>query len=70
MKTIGSKGASKKGILSFVFLALMISFIGGCGGGGDDSVIARLYRDVRAQTIYAGTTEIMKLIISRNLGFR
>ena len=41
------------------------------GGYGymEEYPIARLYRDVRPQTIYAGTTEIMKLIISRNLGF-
>ncbi len=30
--------------------------------------ICRLYRDVRALSIFAGTSEIMKLIISRNLG--
>ena len=42
------------------------------GGYGymEEYPIAKFYRDVRAQTIYAGTTEIMKLIISRNLGFR
>ena len=40
------------------------------GGYGymDEYPISRLFRDVRAQTIYAGTTEIMKLIISRNIG--
>lgn len=31
--------------------------------------IARAYRDSRAQTIYAGTTEIMKEIIGRAMGF-
>ncbi|MCA9949703.1 MAG: acyl-CoA dehydrogenase family protein [Anaerolineales bacterium] len=31
--------------------------------------IARLYLDTRVQTIYAGTTEIMKEIIGRSLGF-
>ncbi len=30
--------------------------------------IARAYLDSRVQTIYAGTTEIMKEIIGRNLG--
>ena len=42
------------------------------GGYGymEEYPICRLFRDVRAQTLYAGTTEIMKLIISRNLGFR
>jgi len=40
------------------------------GGYGymDEYPISRQYRDVRAQTLYAGTSEIMKLIISRNLG--
>ena len=42
------------------------------GGYGymEEYPICRLFRDVRSQTLYAGTTEIMKLIISRNLGFR
>ena len=42
------------------------------GGFGymEEYPIARFYRDVRAQPLYAGTTEIMKLIIARNLGFR
>jgi acyl-CoA dehydrogenase len=30
--------------------------------------IARAYIDARIQTIYAGTTEIMKEIIGRSLG--
>ena len=32
--------------------------------------ICRHYRDVRGHTLFAGTTEIMKLIISRKLGFK
>jgi acyl-CoA dehydrogenase len=32
--------------------------------------ICRIYRDVRSLSIFAGTSEIMKLIISRNLGLR
>lgn len=41
------------------------------GGYGvmEEYPIARFYRDVRAHTLYAGTTEIMKLIIARRLGF-
>ncbi|MBN1571581.1 MAG: acyl-CoA dehydrogenase family protein [Deltaproteobacteria bacterium] len=40
------------------------------GGYGymEEYLIARLFRDVRVHTIYAGTTEIMKLIISRLMG--
>lgn len=40
------------------------------GGYGymEEYLIARLFRDVRIHTIYAGTTEIMKLIISRMMG--
>ena len=30
--------------------------------------ISRIYQDVRALSILAGTTEIMKLIIARSLG--
>jgi len=42
----------------------------GSYGYMEEYPIARLFRDARAQTLYAGTTEIMKLIIARNLGFR
>ncbi|HNR30606.1 MAG TPA: acyl-CoA dehydrogenase family protein, partial [Candidatus Hydrogenedentes bacterium] len=31
--------------------------------------IARAYADARAQTIYGGTTEIMKEIIGASMGF-
>jgi acyl-CoA dehydrogenase len=30
--------------------------------------VARAYLDARVQTIYGGTTEIMKEIVGRNLG--
>ncbi len=42
------------------------------GGYGymEEYRICRLYRDVRALSIFAGTSEIMKLIVSRNLGLR
>ncbi|MEW5897645.1 MAG: acyl-CoA dehydrogenase family protein [Bacillota bacterium] len=41
------------------------------GGYGymEEYPIARFYRDVRAHTIYAGTSEVMKLIIAKRLGF-
>ena len=39
------------------------------GGYGfmDEYPISRLYRDARVMRIYAGTNEIMKLVIARNL---
>ncbi|MDT7609194.1 MAG: hypothetical protein QOI50_7077 [Pseudonocardiales bacterium] len=39
------------------------------GGYGymEDYPIARAYRDTRVTTIYGGTTEIMKLIIGRDI---
>lgn len=42
------------------------------GGYGymEEYRICRLYRDVRALSIYAGTSEIMKLIVARRLGFK
>ena len=41
------------------------------GGYGcmEEYPIARMYRDVRCHTIWAGTTEIMKSIVARSLGF-
>lgn len=42
------------------------------GGYGymEEYRICRLYRDVRALSIFAGTSEVMKLIISRDMGLR
>ena len=42
------------------------------GGYGymEEYRICRLYRDVRSLSIFAGTSEVMKLIVSRNLGLR
>jgi acyl-CoA dehydrogenase len=42
------------------------------GGYGymEEYRICRIFRDVRSLSIFAGTSEIMKLIISRNLGLR
>ena len=39
------------------------------GGAGymDEYLISRMYRDARVQTIYGGTNEIMKELISRTL---
>lgn len=39
-------------------------------GYSEEYRICRLYRDVRALSIFAGTTEIMKLIIARSLGLK
>lgn len=40
------------------------------GGYGymEEYPICRWYRDIRASSIYAGTTEIMKTIIAKDLG--
>jgi alkylation response protein AidB-like acyl-CoA dehydrogenase len=40
------------------------------GGWGymEEYPIARAYRDARVQTIYGGTTEIMKEIVGKSLG--
>jgi alkylation response protein AidB-like acyl-CoA dehydrogenase len=34
-----------------------------------ETPVARAWRDSRVQTIYGGTTEVMKEIIGRGLGF-
>ena len=44
-----------------------LQFLGGWGYM-EEYPIARAYRDARVQTIYGGTTEIMKEIIGRSLG--
>jgi len=44
-----------------------VQFHGGYGYM-EEYAIARIFRDARVQTIYAGTSEIMLLIISRQLG--
>jgi alkylation response protein AidB-like acyl-CoA dehydrogenase len=30
--------------------------------------VCRAYRDARVQTIYAGSTEVMKIIIAKSIG--
>ena len=42
------------------------------GGYGymEEYRICRLFRDVRCLPLIAGTTEIMKLIVARNLGLK
>ncbi|MFH1137002.1 MAG: acyl-CoA dehydrogenase family protein [Pseudomonadota bacterium] len=42
------------------------------GGYGymDEYRVCRMYKDIRAARIYAGTNEVMKLLISRQLGLR
>ncbi|MCD6281905.1 MAG: acyl-CoA dehydrogenase, partial [Deltaproteobacteria bacterium] len=48
-------------------VAKCVQFHGGYGYM-EEYPIARIFRDARVQTIYAGTSEIMLLIISRYLG--
>jgi acyl-CoA dehydrogenase len=40
------------------------------GGYGymEEYAVCRAYRDVRAQTVFAGSNEIMKIIIAKNMG--
>jgi acyl-CoA dehydrogenase len=45
-----------------------LQFFGGYGYM-DEYPISRAFRDIRVTTVYGGTTEIMKEIIGRNLGF-
>jgi acyl-CoA dehydrogenase len=65
----------KKASMAKYWIAEMLNrMVGKCvqfhGGYGymEEYPIARIFRDARVQTIYAGTSEIMLLIISRSLG--
>jgi acyl-CoA dehydrogenase len=65
----------KKASMAKYWIAEMLNrVVGQClqfhGGYGymEEYPIARLFRDARVQTIYAGTSEIMLLIISRQMG--
>ena len=44
-----------------------LQFFGGYGYM-EEYPICRAYRDARIQTIFAGTTEIMKIIIAKSMG--
>lgn len=64
-----------KASMAKYWLAEMLNrMVGKCvqfhGGYGymEEYPIARIFRDARVQTIYAGTSEIMLMIISRSLG--
>jgi acyl-CoA dehydrogenase len=46
---------------------LCLQFYGGYGFM-EEYPICRAYRDARVQTIFAGTTEIMKIIIAKSMG--
>jgi len=65
----------KKASMAKYWIAEMLnSMVGRCvqfhGGYGymEEYPISRIFRDARVQTIYAGTSEIMLLIISRYMG--
>ena len=65
----------KKASMAKYWIAEMLNRVAGkCvqyhGGYGymEEYPIARIFRDARVQTIYAGTSEIMLLIISRYMG--
>ncbi|MBN2283518.1 MAG: acyl-CoA dehydrogenase family protein [Deltaproteobacteria bacterium] len=72
---MAGKELVKKASMAKYWIAEMLNeVVGKCvqfhGGYGymEEYPIARLFRDARVQTIYAGTSEIMLLIISRYLG--
>ena len=64
--------AMAKARLSDVYSRLANRAVQIHGGYGymEEYRICRIFRDVRSLSIYAGTSEIMKLIISRKLGLR
>jgi acyl-CoA dehydrogenase len=72
---MAGKELVKKASMAKYWIAEMLNDVAGkCvqfhGGYGymEEYPIARLFRDAKVQTIYAGTSEIMLLIISRYLG--
>ena len=73
---IEEKDINKKAAMAKWWLAEMANRVAyDCvqlhGGYGymEEYPICRWYRDIRASSIYAGTTEIMKTIIAKDLGF-
>ncbi len=70
----GRKDVKKASMAKYWICEMLNRVVGQCvqfhGGYGymEEYPIARMFRDARVQTIYAGTSEIMLLIISRQLG--
>ena len=70
----GRKDVKKASMAKYWVCEMLNRVVGQCvqfhGGYGymEEYPIARMFRDARVQTIYAGTSEIMLLIISRQLG--
>jgi acyl-CoA dehydrogenase len=70
----GRKDVKKASMAKYWICEMLNRVVNQCvqfhGGYGymEEYPIARMFRDARVQTIYAGTSEIMLLIISRQLG--
>lgn len=70
----GRKDVKKASMAKYWICEMLNRVVSQCvqfhGGYGymEEYPIARMFRDARVQTIYAGTSEIMLLIISRQLG--
>ena len=70
----GREVVKKVSMAKYWICEMLNRLVGKCvefhGGYGymEEYPIARMFRDARVQTIYAGTSEIMLLLISRSLG--
>jgi acyl-CoA dehydrogenase len=70
----GKEIVKKASMAKYWICEMLNRIVGQCvefhGGYGymEEYPIARMFRDARVQTIYAGTSEIMLLIISRMMG--
>jgi len=70
----GEKDIKKASMAKYWVTEMFNNVVGRClqfhGGYGymEEYPIARMFRDARVQTIYAGSSEIMLLIISRCMG--